>query len=179
MLAPGKRRRRQEDSYVFKKKKKTNKRWRRLFSCQSVGFDCAEAWNLGLRLTWSLEYLRRNRHTQRHTWKMIQCSSFGRQIKIFVIIVAGFSSSVLHYFGSLLALSLYAGRSFLKLLLGLWQELPGLDGRDSGDPVQFCWCWAGLGRDQGCCQCWVSWPDFYLKSCCLRVELQTSERADS
>jgi hypothetical protein len=89
---------------------------------------------------------------------MIQGSSFGQQIKILVIIVADFSSSALQYFESLLGFSLYAGRSFLK------PESPGLDGRGSG---LFCWCWAHLGRDQGCCEHQISWPLFYLKSLLL------------
>lgn len=33
----------------------------------SVGFACVEAWNLGLPLTWSLEYIRRSRQTSTAT----------------------------------------------------------------------------------------------------------------
>lgn len=73
ILAPG--RRRQEDPefeanlgcIVETLSKKSNQRWRRLLRCLSVGFVFVAAWNLGLPLTGSLEYLGRSRRTSTET----------------------------------------------------------------------------------------------------------------
>lgn len=60
---------------------------------------------------------------------------FGQQIKILVIIVAGFSSSALHYFGHLFAFSLLGRKWLPEALLDLYQGLSGLAFRGSEDTV--------------------------------------------
>jgi hypothetical protein len=81
---------------------------------------------------------------------------FGQQIKILVIIVAGFQlcGSTLFWACFIIAFLLEAGSDFLKLLLGLQQEPSGLDGRGSRDAILLGWIC--LVKAQGCPKCWMS-----------------------